>query len=437
MEMKFNKTKLSDIPPAVLVGFREALSSSLSISITFADPAGGEIEIEKSKIGRRYIQDVCKEFHFNPKLSPHTWERCKQWDSDASSAIARGVEAPAECWCKFACFAVPIKNGGEVYGLILAGERRIKDAYNEAEYRKIQHDGLRRIKESPVIKALSQDEQALKLARYSELFKESQRNALISNEHFNECKTIVKTFGEILGELISRQIFKLPYQPDPKMLHSVTDMINERIKDPQLMSKLLSVFLCGFDAAVSNWLHLLDPAALSPEFIAGQELTGYVIFIDIRRFTQLCKKYNLETVQEAKQILFGQIIDLVHEYGGVVDSFVGDAMVIHFSTGAGTLDKSIEQRVAECTTRISKVHLPIDKTKKDYFQLGIGIAFGNFYYAHNYLKSKVPRLEVGIVGPVVNRASRLCDLSRKFGAIDQYLVPPQMVFDEEVSISMQ
>jgi len=437
MKYKAPKNSISDIPIPLLIGFREVLSSSLSISITFTDAKGQELEIEKSKIGRKYVQDICKEFHFNPRVSPHTWNMCNSWDELAAKNIMYNSPIKEECWCKFACFAVPVMINGKVGGIIMAGERRIKDKYNVEDYEKVKLLGIDKLKLGEPFINLKEEAKEELLKRYNNLFEQSLNDSNISQVHYERCKIIINLFAKVLGAMLDANVFIEEFVPNEEMISKISDIITTQIKDSYNKAILLSVLLCGFQAAVSNWLYLLDPAALSVELSKGHILSGYVIFIDIRDFTKLCEQFKFEKVQEAKLSLFGSIIDIVHENGGVVDSFVGDAMVIHFSSDTGTLTRPTEQRVADCSFKISQLEIYVDSENKVPFNLGIGIAYGDFYYAHDYFKSKKPRLEVGIVGPTVNRASRLCDLARKYGAIDQYLVPPQLVFENKVAVYFQ
>lgn len=429
------KNSLKSIPYSILVGLREALSASLSISITFADETGKEIHINKSKIGRKYIQDVCKYFHYNKDEYEFFYNKCKSWDKEAAKNINNPENVPKECWCKFACFAVPIKNKeGEIEGMILAGERRLDNGNNTPTYiKKIKKECLVLLNSELDYKEKHKKENIIK--QYNELLDDSfNPKNLIKKDKYEESKSILETFADILREFIEKDLFN--QRKSEENFDEIKKTISEKCNsDVNKLELLLTVFLSGFSIAVTKWLDILDPVAFSTEYRDGKEFNCFVIFIDIRNFTGHCIKLGLDKILALKRKLFGKINDIVLEYSGVVDSFVGDAMVIHFKSNDEDIQDETPKRVVECLNKISNVEIKIDEgtPEETKLNIGIGVTYGEVIYSLDYLPSDVnnKRFDVGIVGSTVNKASKLSNLARKFDSIGQHIIAPAIVVDEE------
>ncbi len=109
---------------------------------------------------------------------------------------------------------------------------------------------------------------------------------------------------------------------------------------------------------------------LNPEPISSpirESFQSVVLFADISGFTALTEKLaqrgpaGVETLAHILNDYFGKMIDVIHEYGGDVVKFAGDALIVtwRIDSGPGTADSASEEnqrqmtlRAVECSLRI-------------------------------------------------------------------------------------
>jgi class 3 adenylate cyclase len=97
----------------------------------------------------------------------------------------------------------------------------------------------------------------------------------------------------------------------------------------------------------------------------SENFEAVVLFADISGFTMLAERLaqrgpsGVETLAGILNEYFGQLIDIVHEYGGDVVKFAGDAVIAIWLIEAGTGDEIIQAdrqawtlHVAECALKI-------------------------------------------------------------------------------------
>src|ERR671919_94527 len=76
---------------------------------------------------------------------------------------------------------------------------------------------------------------------------------------------------------------------------------------------------------------ILDPAPI--ESPVAEELQAAILFADISGFTLLTERLaekgptGVETLAHILNEYFGQLIDIIHDYGGDVVKFAGDAVI--------------------------------------------------------------------------------------------------------------
>lgn len=140
--------------------------------------------------------------------------------------------------------------------------------------------------------------------------------------------------------------------------------------------------------AVSGKLHLFT----------GKRQSLVVWFSDIRGFTAFSEQNEPEkVVAELNRILELQE-EIIHREGGVVDKFIGDAVMATFAADA-----------AESAVRVGLAVLAAVRGQKDLpFRLGIGIHAGDAVVG---TIGSDARRDYTAIGDTVNTASRLCGVA--------------------------
>ncbi|HSG89466.1 MAG TPA: adenylate/guanylate cyclase domain-containing protein [Pseudomonadales bacterium] len=139
----------------------------------------------------------------------------------------------------------------------------------------------------------------------------------------------------------------------------------------------------------------------------GREREVSVIFTDIRGFTSMSEQQTATEVVELLNTYFEAMVDIVFEYEGTLDKFMGDGLMAFFGAPADQHDHAeralmcavkMQQRLAEMT---SGEHPAL----RNAIEIGIGVNTGEV--VAGFLGSPMA-LDYTVVGDVVNVASRLC-----------------------------
>lgn len=147
-----------------------------------------------------------------------------------------------------------------------------------------------------------------------------------------------------------------------------------------------------------------------------------VLMCDIRGFTALSAKLSPNVITSLLNKYFSQMVAVVQNEGGLVDKFIGDAIMAVF--GIIGQKNSCVQAVRAGIGMRTAVHVLNTQFEKEGLHAidnGIGIHYGDVIAG--YIGSE-ERLEYTVIGSTVNIASRLCDVARK--------PKPALVFTKEV-----
>jgi class 3 adenylate cyclase len=159
-----------------------------------------------------------------------------------------------------------------------------------------------------------------------------------------------------------------------------------------------------------------DPSPI--ESPVAEEIQAAVLFADISGFTRLTESLaeagpaGVETIANILNEYFGQLIDIVHRYGGDVVKFAGDAVIAvwNIASDDGTADSVSRadqwqwtMRAAECALEIRE-RLSNYKVENANLYLKLAVSTGSITTAHvggvfnrwEFLLTGNPLVEVGI-----------------------------------------
>jgi len=144
----------------------------------------------------------------------------------------------------------------------------------------------------------------------------------------------------------------------------------------------------------------------------GERRTVAVLMCDIRNFSVISKKIDPSTVAVMLNNYFDHMVSAVQKHGGIVDKFIGDAVMAVFglvddgeNPAVNAVNAAIEMRSALKKSNDKGRELGCPSINN-----GIGIHYGEVIAS--YLGSS-DRLEFTVVGSTVNIAARLESHARK------------------------
>ena len=142
----------------------------------------------------------------------------------------------------------------------------------------------------------------------------------------------------------------------------------------------------------------------------GQEADVTVMFADIRGFTSLTERSKASDVVALLNEYFDQMVEVVFRHGGILDKFIGDALMAVW--GAPLSSKDDAGRAVAAAREMQEAMASYNQMRTDRHEepiaIGIGLASGRCVSgtigAHR-------RLEYTVIGDAVNLASRLAGVA--------------------------
>lgn len=146
--------------------------------------------------------------------------------------------------------------------------------------------------------------------------------------------------------------------------------------------------------------------------LTGETRRVTVLFSDIREFTRMSEELEPQDVVDFLNEYFESMIDVVFEFGGTLDKFIGDAIMAVF--GAPIQSPQDELLAVRASLRMRERLEEINQRRADRGQetirIGIGIHTGEA--VAGYIGSS-RRMEYTVVGSTVNLASRIEQLTKR------------------------
>ncbi|MEO7111675.1 MAG: adenylate/guanylate cyclase domain-containing protein [Polyangiaceae bacterium] len=131
-----------------------------------------------------------------------------------------------------------------------------------------------------------------------------------------------------------------------------------------------------------------------------------ILFSDIRSFTTISENMDAKALVALLNEYFTEMVGIVMEENGVVDKYIGDAIMAVFGAPVGKDDDPIRAVRAAVRMRgaLAKLNISLEKRGMQQLRTGIGVHTG-VVVAGNLGSEK--RMEYTVIGDAVNLASRL------------------------------
>ena len=143
---------------------------------------------------------------------------------------------------------------------------------------------------------------------------------------------------------------------------------------------------------------------------AGDRRLVTVLFSDLTGFTALTENADPEDIQQIMGRVFGGTRAIVTKYGGIVDKYIGDAVMAVFGIPDVHEDDPVRaiRAASEIKTFVRRLDLTEFSRHNAPLDMHAGICTGMVVTG----KIEIDKGVIGIVGDTVNTASRLCNQAR-------------------------
>lgn len=137
-----------------------------------------------------------------------------------------------------------------------------------------------------------------------------------------------------------------------------------------------------------------------------------IMFIDIIGFTRIAEKYPAQEVTEILNCYFKEIIPVIKKHDGVINKFIGDAMLIVFQNDNPEIQaKNAVLAGKEIINKLKALQQIQEAEGKEKITAAIGINTGEVFVG--YLGTE-ERCEYTVIGDTVNIASRTESANRLY-----------------------
>ena len=141
--------------------------------------------------------------------------------------------------------------------------------------------------------------------------------------------------------------------------------------------------------------------------LGGERRPTTVLFSDIRGFTAMAESMGPDAIAQLLSEYFTDMVDVIFDYGGTLDKFMGDAIMALWGAPLGHADDPDRalRAAVEMQQAVSRLNQRWATEGRPQIRVGIGINHGEVF-AGNIGSHR--RLDYTVIGDAVNVASRLC-----------------------------
>ncbi|MFC1670646.1 adenylate/guanylate cyclase domain-containing protein [Spirochaetota bacterium] len=149
------------------------------------------------------------------------------------------------------------------------------------------------------------------------------------------------------------------------------------------------------------------------DFMTGEKREVAILFSDIRSFTTISENNSAENVVSFLNNLFNVMGKIIEKHGGIIDKFIGDAILAIFGAPKSYDDNSLRavKAAVEMTKALKEVNIDELELPGGGVNIGIGIHEGNAIVGNIGFSDK---FDYTVIGDTVNLASRLEGLTKHY-----------------------
>ena len=141
--------------------------------------------------------------------------------------------------------------------------------------------------------------------------------------------------------------------------------------------------------------------------LGGERRPMTVLFSDIRGFTAMAESMGPDAIAQILSEYFTEMVDVIFDYGGTLDKFMGDAIMALWGAPlahADDADRALRAAM-EMQQAVSRLNQQWFSEGRPEIKVGIGINHGEVFVGNI---GSHRRLDYTVIGDAVNIAARLC-----------------------------
>lgn len=194
---------------------------------------------------------------------------------------------------------------------------------------------------------------------------------------------------------------------DRRILSAITSQVDTAIFERLEHRRMRTLLSRSVDPKVVE--HLLQKANMN--VLDGERVILTVIFADLRGSTEWAERTEPEELVNSLNAYLGQMTDVILEYGGTLDKFVGDEVIGLF--GTPVLMENHAYQASAAAMAMQRIHAELQSKLRDQGRelpaMGIGVSSGEAIAGE--IGHRI-RSEFTALGRIVNLGSRICGAAK-------------------------
>jgi class 3 adenylate cyclase len=164
-----------------------------------------------------------------------------------------------------------------------------------------------------------------------------------------EAVLVLKTIGLVEANVLTTYAFQLGAAAEIVLLSfALADKLQvlEQEKDSAQAEQLLSAHIMNRYLPPQLVDDLLAKEITMDEAPHSRDIT--ILFSDLAGFTSTCEQYGAEVITELLNDYLSVMSDVIFEYGGTIDKFIGDAVMVIFGAPNSMSTQEQRERSVSC-----------------------------------------------------------------------------------------
>jgi adenylate cyclase len=145
---------------------------------------------------------------------------------------------------------------------------------------------------------------------------------------------------------------------------------------------------------------------------SGTTVRAAIMICDLRNFTWISDNWPRDDVIDLLNGYFDAMSEPIARHGGEILKFIGDGLLAIFPLSQPSACANLLHAVAEARQAMVALNEKNSETGRAPLNYGIGVHVGDVMYGN--IGSRT-RLDFTVIGPAVNMASRLENLTKQLG----------------------